>query len=165
MVLQVYSTTFLNFLGRFFTPISCLISSPNQIEQSMSMAVNFEDCVCGNIDIQAAWNNFLKTSTSECQTPSELYRFEDAEVQTGIHTEIIEDVVSKKSRAMTLLDFLSEYHNRRSRTNWEKEIRNGKVSVDGEKVLNPSLTVDPEQYVEYVNIQNDVEVINMLAFV
>ena len=118
----------------------------------------FDDCSCGNIDLKSTWRSAIKTTSSECQTSAELYKFEDAEVQTGICAEIIEDVVSKKSHGLSLLGFLCDYHSHRNRDEWEREIKSGKVSVEGEICLNPSTLVDPENYIEYVNIKSDAGV-------
>jgi hypothetical protein len=127
----------------------------------MSYQISFEDCDCGSVDIISSWKSSVKYSTKECQTSPELYQFEDAEVQTGLFTEIIEEVVNRDDTGYQLSSFLSKYHhqNHRSHDDWNQLIREGKVGVDGEIVTNPDSLVEPEQYIEFVNISCNAQVI------
>lgn len=81
----------------------------------MSLAIKFEDTTCESISIGSSWKNKIKSRNAESQTPEEMYQFEEAETQSGLHTELVEEVVSKKDTGFTLLDYLCEYRDNRSR--------------------------------------------------
>ena len=124
----------------------------------MSIPANFDECACAEINVESTWKGVVKTTSAESQTPKEMYQFYDAEVQTGVRTEIVEDVAGKESGGLTVLDFLCDNHSSRCREEWEHEIRSGKVSVDGDMVTHSSMKIEIEQYIEYVNIKSDREV-------
>lgn len=124
----------------------------------MSLAIKFEDVVCESLDVKSNWKNKIKSTSAECQTPAEMYQFEDAEAQSGLHTEIVEEVVSKKDKGFTLIDYLCEYCDHRTREVWTEMILEGKATVDGEVFVDPEHRVEPEQYIEVVNETVSVQV-------
>jgi hypothetical protein len=125
----------------------------------MSYPISFEDCECGFVEIVSSWKTTTKYATKECQTSPELYQFEDAEVQTGLFTEILEEVVSRDDSGYQLSSLLTKYHQKKySNEDWNQFIREGKVGVDGEIVTNPDSLVEPEQYIEFVNISCNAQV-------
>mmetsp|Transcript_14874 Transcript_14874/g.22368 ORF Transcript_14874/g.22368 Transcript_14874/m.22368 type:complete len:754 (-) Transcript_14874:107-2368(-) len=121
------------------------------------IAISFEDTSCGVMDITSTWEANISRDTAETQTPSEMFMFEDAEVQTGLYTEIVEEVVSKKDVGANLVDLLAEYHKQRGREAWAAMIREGKVSIDGETVTHPDKVLEPDQYIEFVNEKSNAE--------
>jgi hypothetical protein len=129
----------------------------------MSLAIKFEDVVCESVSVGSSWKNKIKCSSAECQTPSEMYQFEDAETQSGLFTETVEEVVSKKDRGYSLLNYLCEYRENRTREVWAEMIAAGKATVDGEVVTNVDAAVEPEQYIEVVNETVSVQVRPSLA--
>ena len=129
----------------------------------MSLSIKFEDVTCESLSIASNWKNKLQCTSVECQTPEEMYQFEDAETQSGVHTEVVEEVVSKKDTSFTLLDYLCEYREHRTREVWGEMIAAGKATVDGEVVTNPAATLEPEQYIEVVNETVSVQVGTMLC--
>lgn len=124
----------------------------------MSISIKFEDVVCESLSFASNWKNKIQACSAECQTPAEMYQFEDAETQSGVCTEVVEEVVSKKDTGFTLLNFLCEYREHRSREVWGEMIAGGKATVDGEVVTNPDTIVEPEQYIEVVNETVSVQV-------
>lgn len=124
----------------------------------MSLAIKFEDVMCVSLNIGSNWKNKIKCVSAECQTPAEMYQFEDAETQSGLFTEVVEEVVSKKDTGFSLLTYLCEYRENRSREVWAEMIAEGKATVDGEVVTNPEAAVEPEQYIEVVNERVSVQV-------
>jgi hypothetical protein len=124
----------------------------------MSLAIKFEDVTCESLSVASNWKNKIKCTSAECQTPAEMYQFEDAETQSGLYTEVVEEVVSKKDTGFTLLNYLCEYREHRTRKAWGEMIAGGKATVDGEVVTNPEAGVEPEQYIEVVNETVSVQV-------
>ena len=124
----------------------------------MSVSVKFEDVSCESLSVSSSWRGKIKSAVAECQTPPEMYRFEDAEAQSGLHTEIVEEVVSKKDTGFSLLTYLCEYRENRTKEVWAEMIAGGKATIDGEVVTNPDALVEPEQYIEVVNETISVQV-------
>ena len=65
------------------------------------------DYDANSINIFTEWKSkSSKTNEMACQTDSELYQFADMDIQTGLHAEIYQELVSEKYDGATLLDFL-----------------------------------------------------------
>ena len=125
----------------------------------MSLNITFEDSESVFINIKSDWKNKTIKKDSESQTSSDLWQFEDSEVQTGLYNEIIEEVVGKEDIGYTLSSFMTKYRKKRTKEEWNKVIKEGKIGIDGEVVINPEIILEPEQYIEFVNIACNVEVI------
>ena len=122
------------------------------------MALTLEDCPCDYVEIPSSWRDHIKLQTKECQTPSEFYQFHEIEIQTGLETEILEEVVNQNDVGYTLSKIFSKYQKKYSNEEWKQFIRDGKVGIDGEIVMNPEQSVEPEQYLEFVNISCHAQV-------
>jgi hypothetical protein len=122
------------------------------------MALILEDCQCDYVEIASSWRDNIQLQTKECQTPVEFYQFQDMEIQTGLETEILEEVVNRNDVGYTLSKILTKYQKKYSNDEWNQFIRDGKVGIDGEVVMNPELNVEPEQYIEFVNISRNAQV-------
>ena len=124
----------------------------------MSVSVKFEDTSCESVRVGSSWRNKIKAVNESTQTPEDMYQFEDAETQSGLYTEIVEEVVGKKDTGYSLLEYLSEYRENRTREVWAEMIAQGKASIDGEVVVNPDASLEVEQYIEVVNETVSVQV-------
>ncbi len=125
----------------------------------MSIPIHFEDNNLQSISIASSWKSKSSKKSVECQTPTELYEFDDNQTQYGRSTRIIGELVSKKDRNMSLVDYFSEYHDQTPKNEWLNRIKSGSVSVDCEINTQPDLRVDAGQYLEYVDCKHNAEVI------
>jgi hypothetical protein len=128
-------------------------------EEMAGMAFILEDCQCDYVEIKSSWKDNVKVQTKECQTPIEFYQFQDMEIQTGLDAEILEEVVNHNDAGYTLSKILTKYQKKYSNDEWNQFIRDGKVGIDGEVILNPDLSVESDQYIEFVNITSNAQVI------
>jgi hypothetical protein len=124
----------------------------------MSFLITFQDCDCESLSINSNWKDLIKKEDHTTQTSDDLWQFDEKEIQTGLYSDIIEEIVSKKQQGYTLSTVLFETHSKYKREQWNQMIRNGKVGIDGEIVINPEHIVNTEQYIEFVNVSNDAEV-------
>lgn len=124
----------------------------------MSIVISFDDSESISINLESSWKGKSIKKDNETQTTKELWQFEDSEVQTGLYTEIIEEVVGKNDIGYNLVSFMSQYRKKRTKEEWNKVIKEGKIGIDGEIVTNPDIILEPEQYIEFVNISCNAEV-------
>jgi len=73
------------------------------------------DCSAVTIDIPSTWRSqsSKKKQDSECQTDSKLYQFADIDIQTGISSDIYQELVIGKVVGLTLLErFADKFPNK-----------------------------------------------------
>lgn len=100
----------------------------------------------------------MSSNSIECQTAPELYQFEDAEMQTGMGTNIMQSEVSSKFSGKTLLEFLSRTKKKVTSEEWEQRIVSGLVTVDMEVVADPQAIVEEDFFIEFVEYKRDISV-------
>lgn len=118
-----------------------------------------------SIDFPSAWRVAASSSSVDCQTTPELYAFEDAEMQTGPETNIVQSEVSTKFSGRSLLDFLSHTKKTHSLEEWEERIRCGNITVDMEVVTDPQYTLEEDCFIEFVDYRHDAGVSLMNYYV
>lgn len=129
------------------------------------MSVNkllFSDSEHETVVFPSAWRVASASASIECQTSPELYLFEEAEVQTGPSTNVMQSEVSSKFSGKTLLQFLSKTKKHASAEEWEERILKGTITVDMEVVTDPHFAVEEDFFIEYVDYRRDAAVGNMI---
>ena len=112
-----------------------------------------------SVDVPSIWRVVAESKSIECQTSPELYQFEEAEMQTGPSTNVMQAEVSSKFAGKTLLQFLSKTKKYIPAEDWEERIRNGTITVDMEVIIDPDFVVDEDFFIEYVDYRKDVMVL------
>lgn len=133
----------------------------------MTTKVNFSDSPCCSFVVASSWkvSGSLGCKNISTQTPDSFYKFSETETQTGLCTEILQSQVTEKQSGINLLDHLTNLKSDRSVSEWKNSITNGCVTVDCEVVVDPSLKLENEFFVEFVNIKQDAEVNTQLVAV
>ena len=101
------------------------------------VALTLKICLFNTSSIQE-----VTYSTSSCQTAGELYKFKDAEVQSGIQTAVTLTQVTDSSSGLTLLEYLTKKNSGikgSDASKWKDRIEQGFVSVDCEATVDPGL--------------------------
>ena len=125
------------------------------------MAANkklFSDSEHETVVFPSAWRVAAASASIECQTSPELYQFEEAEVQTGPSTNVMQSEVSSKFSGRTLLQFLSKTKKHATAEEWEERILKGTITVDMEVVTDPQFAVEEDYFIEYVDYRKDAAV-------
>jgi hypothetical protein len=116
-----------------------------------------------SVDVPSAWRVAAASASIECQTSPELYQFEDAEVQTGPATNVMQAEVSSKFSGKTLLQFLAKTKKHATAEEWEERIVGGTITVDMELATDPEAVVEEDFFIEYVDYRKDAMVMSIYS--
>ena len=97
---------------------------------------NFSSVDTGSVSIANTWKATKERRSSKstgCQTAPELFDFRETEIQSGVHTAVVQDQVKQKAMdhkggTMSLLDYFSIYSKQRklyNRDTWKEKIEGG----------------------------------------
>ena len=118
---------------------------------------NFNDSDSGSFSISSTWKKekaraSKRSKEFSCQTEPGLCDFKETEIQSGLHTAVVQDQVRQKAidhknGDLSLLDYFSVYSKQRklyNRDTWKEKIQEGFVTVDCEVVTEPEAKVDTD---------------------
>lgn len=123
-----------------------------------SNKVNFTDSEHTTLLFSSAWRVAATSKSIECQTTPELYQFEEAEMQTGKGTDVMQAEVSAKFSGKTLIEFLSKTKKQTPQAVWEDRIQTGTITVNMEVVTDPHFVIAEDYFIEFVDYRKDAAV-------
>lgn len=128
----------------------------------MTSKTNFSDDEHQGVSLQSSWRGTAKTAEFECQTEPELYEFVENEIQSGISTSVVQVEISTKLSGMGLAAALAKLKKSASLDEWSQRCANGKITVDGDVVTDPSFKMEEDFFIEYVDFKKDACVSNQM---